>query len=232
MKNTCALLTILLMSTALMACTGENNSSAPPTASTPSESAVHTDTNSQPQEPDATQQGETANTEQLKAATAVAQKYKETQYKVDDYTQLQLDYPEDQEITSETITNEDGSIHLPPAMQEQYDRLQPYCTEKALDREFMNRTLILPQQIAVTHKTNLNSANLELQADPVLKVNGILEIEYTMDIQQQSNDKNLSLAGTLQLQEINGELKIINDAYNKTDLSNLLNSIDRGHTAS
>ncbi|WP_017812609.1 hypothetical protein [Paenibacillus shenyangensis] len=222
MKKYTLLLLTLVMSTSLLGCTEQsskpasNNESAGTSgteaAAPATTTTAPTETTSEPAV--AGKQGDTVNEEQLKAAIEVAKKYKETEYTIPDYKNLDLEFKTPKKTTD--------PVELPPSMQQHYDNLLPYATQKAMDNSLRNRLIELPLRLAVTEKSSISPQNLELHADPVLKVKGILEIDYTMKVQLDRTKEQLPLQGTLQLQQIDGTWKVINDAYDSDDLNKLL----------
>jgi hypothetical protein len=223
MKKYTVLLLTLILSSSLLGCTEQsstannNNSSSSVSTQSPADASVAISSGEMEQSPSsspAPKQGDTATEDQLHAATQVAKQYKQTEYDVQNYKQIHLD-----------DTTVAGDLGLPRVYQQQYEHLQPYVTSKFLAQQITNRMLILPQQLAVQSKANVKATDLKLNADPVFKVKGIMEIDYEMNIMVGDTEK-IPFTGTLQLQQNNGEWKVINDAYNQTQLAKL---IDRAH---
>ncbi|ANF95474.1 hypothetical protein [Paenibacillus bovis] len=220
MKKYTLLLLTLVMSTSLLGCTQQSSKPASnnePAGASGTEAAATTTTTAPAattSEPAAAgKQGDTVNEEQLKAAIEVAKKYKETEYTVPDYTSLDLEF----EIPKKTT----DPVKLPPSMQQQYDNLLQYATQTAMDNSLRNRLIDLPLQLAVKEKSPISPQHLEFHADPVLKVKGILEIDYTMKVQLDRTKEQLPLQGTVQLQQIDGTWKVINDKYDSDDRNKL-----------
>ncbi|WP_046216377.1 hypothetical protein [Paenibacillus wulumuqiensis] len=220
MKKYTFLLLTLVMSASLLGCTQQSS----PTATSSNQPAANTDTNTATTAPTATttgesvaagKQGDKVSEQQVQAAIAVAKKYKETEYTVPDYKNLDIEF----QIPTET----DDPPKLPPSIQQHYDQLLQYATESALTYTLENRLLDVPLRLAIHGKSPVSPQQLELHADPVLKVKGIMEIDYKMNIQLDRTKEQLPLEGTMQLQQIDGQWKVIHDAYDSTDLSNLIN---------
>ncbi|WP_458120245.1 hypothetical protein [Paenibacillus sp. Z6-24] len=147
----------------------------------------------------------------------VAKKYKETEYTVPDYKNLDIEF----QIPAKT----DDPPKLPPSIQQHYDQLLQYATESALTYNLKTRLLDVPLRLAIHGKSPVSPQQLELHADPVLKVKGIMEIDYKMNIQLDLTKEQLPLEGTMQLQQIDGQWKVIHDAYDSTDRGNLANRL-------
>lgn len=220
MKKYTVLLLTLIMSSSLLGCTQQsntaNNTPTDNSATTQQQTETTTTASTDKTEPSSqaspttAQQGTTATAEQVKAATEVAKQYKQAEYDVPDYKQLNMD--------DSSATDKSG---LPAIYQQQYEHLQSYTTANFLKQQITNRLLVLPQHLAVQSKANLKADDLQLTPDPVFKVKGIMEIDYQMNIAVGDKEK-IPLTGTLQLQQNEGEWKVINDAYNKTQLAKLL----------
>ncbi|WP_046225815.1 hypothetical protein [Paenibacillus dauci] len=225
MKKYTLLLLTLVMSTSLLGCTEQsskpasNNESAgtggTEAAAPATTTTAPTETTSEPAV--AGKQGDTVNEEQLKAAIEVAKKYKETEYTIPDYKNLDLEFKTPKKTTD--------PVELPPSLRQQYDTLLPYATSTALDNSLRNRLIYLPLQLALMEKSSISPQHLELHADPVLKVKGILEIEYTMKLQLDRSKEQLPLRGTLQLQQMDGTWKVINDANDSDNFNVMLDRV-------
>ncbi|MEW4371285.1 hypothetical protein [Paenibacillus kandeliae] len=232
MKKYTLLLLTLVMSSSLLGCTQQSNtasnnaSSSSTTAESSTPATTTTDEAGQTETSTTTtatlaKQGETATDEQVQAATDVAKQYKQAEYQVTDYSKLNMDT--DNEASTDTPS-------LPAVYQQQYDQLKSYATPEFLNKQTTSRVLILPQRLAVQSKSNVTTTDLKLTADPVFKVNGIMEIAYEMNIAVGDKEK-IPFQGTLQLQQVSGEWKVINDAYDQAQLAKLLDRVN-GNTAS
>ncbi|WP_411344973.1 hypothetical protein ACE3MZ_02450 [Paenibacillus sp. WLX1005] len=222
MKKYTLLLLTLVMSGSLLGCSQQsspastNETSSPTTAETNAAATTNNETGQTEQTTPTAKQGETATDEQVQAATDVAKQYKQAEYQVTDYSKLNLD------------TNNEESLNeasLPEVSQQQYDRLEPYASAEFLSKQAMSRVLILPQRLATQSQSNVTTTDLKLTADPVFKVKGIMEIAYEMNIAVGDKEK-IPSKGTLQLQQVSGEWKVINDAYDQAQLAQLLDRVN------
>ncbi|MFC4809715.1 hypothetical protein [Paenibacillus sp. GCM10023250] len=137
-----------------------------------------------------------------KEAIQVATKYKETEYKVDDY----------------------HKVTLPEGIQAKADETKPYVTNDFYNSQMANRVTGLPLQIAQSEKSSIKADKIHFESAQN-EESGVKSLSYDLVLEltnDQGTSKEIKITGVLTMTKVNEEWKVKYDVnHNLNELSNL-----------